>query len=412
LQTVSGKTEVKAMKSNRSSAQKIHLILLAVTLLIFFLLFIIPGCNSSSSDAQTGTLAVSLTDAPACGFDAVNVTISKVRIHQSSNAAENAPGWEEIILNPMRKIDLLSLTNGALEELGEIPLAAGHYTQLRLVLADNNGSTLSNSVIPTGTTDEIALDTPSAMQSGLKLINEFEVLAGERVDLLLDFNACRSVVSRGNGSYGLKPVIRVLPITLSGIGGFVSPAGNVTVSAQINGEIVRSTVPNPLTGEFFVSHLDPDTYDMVITADGHATTVITGVPIANATSTAMISSANNPVTLATSATQSISGTVLLNPPSTSEIAEATAKQTLPGATLITVKSQAVDLLSNAYSLALPTAAPWLGSYGDGTLPITLTEQSPAAGEYSIVATASGYQTQSFTKNIAAADATQDFTLVP
>lgn len=399
------------MKSNRSSAQKIHLLLLAVTLLTFFLLFVLPGCNSSSSDAQTGTLAVSLTDAPACGFDAVNVTISKVMIHQSPNATENAPGWEEIILNPVRKIDLLSLTNGALVELGEIPLAAGHYTQLRLVLADNNGSALSNSVIPTGTADEIALDTPSAMQSGLKLINEFEVFAGERVDLVLDFNACKSVVTRGNGSYGLKPVIRVLPITLSGIGGFVSPNENVTVSAQINGEIVRATVPHPLTGEFFVSHLDPATYNMVITADGHATTVVTGVPIANATSTAMISSENNPITLATSATQKISGTIILNPPSINEIAEATAKQTLPETTTITVKSQFVDLV-NAYNLSLPTAAPWLGSYGDGTLPITLTEQLPAAGQYSIVAAAIGYQTQSFTKNIATADATQIFTLVP
>lgn len=400
------------MKSHRSSAQKIHLLLLAVTLLIFFLLFAIPGCNSSSSDTQTGTLAVSLTDAPACGFDAVNVTISKVRIHQSSNATENSSGWEEIILNPVRKINLLSLTNGALAELGEIPLAAGHYTQLRLVLADNNSAPLSNSVVPTGTTNEIPLDTPSAMQSGLKLVNEFEVFAGERVDLLLDFNACKSVVTRGNGSYGLKPVIRVLPITMSGIGGFVSPKENVTVSAQINGEIVRSTVPNPNTGEFFVSHLDPDTYDLVITADGHATTVVTGVPVANATSTAMISSTTSPITLATSATHNISGTILLNPPSTTEVAEAIARQTLPETTTITVKTQTVDLLSNVYALSLPTAAPWLGTYGDGTLPIPLTEQNPAAGEYSIVATASGYQPQSFTRNIATADATQNFTLVP
>ena len=400
------------MGNNRSSAQKIHLILLAVTLLTFFLIFIIPGCNGGSSDPQTGTLAVSLTDAPSCGFDAVNVTVSKVRIHQSSNAPENAAGWEELILDPPRKINLLDLTNGTLEKLGEIPLIAGHYTQLRLVLADNNGSPLSNSVILTGAVNEIALDTPSALQSGLKLINEFEVLAGERVDLLLDFNACKSVVTRGNGSYGLKPVIRVLPITLSGIGGFVSPAENVTVSAQIEGEIVRATVPNPLTGEFFLSHLGPDTYDVVITADERATTVVSGVPIATDTSTAMISSGSNPITLATSATQSISGTIILTPPSLTVIAEATAKQVISETTTVTVKSQTVDLLNYAYTLPLPTAAPWLGSYGDGTLPITLIEQIPAAGEYSIVASATGYQTQSFTKNVATADATQNFILVP
>jgi hypothetical protein len=399
------------MKTNRSSVQKIHLILLAVTLLTFFLLFIIPGCNSSSSDSQTGTLAVSLTDAPACGFEAVNVTVSKVRVHQSSSAPENAAGWAEIVLDPPRKINLLNLTNGALEELGETPLAAGHYTQLRLVLAENSGPIPANSVVPAGTVNEIALDTPSAMQSGLKLINEFEVFVGERVDMVLDFNACKSVVTRGNGSYGLKPVIRVLPITLSGIGGFISPAESVTVSAQNNGDIVRATVPNPLTGEFFLSHLVPGSYDVVITADDYATTVVTGVPIVGSASTAMISSRNNPMILTPSATHSISGTIILNPPSTTEIAEATAKQTIPATTTITVKSQFVDL-GNAYNLSLPGAAPWLGPYGDGTLPITLTEQSPAAGEYSIVASAAGYQTQSFSKNIATADATQDFILVP
>ena len=399
------------MKNRRYSSQRVPLILFAAALLAAFLLCVIPGCGSSS-DSPTGTLAVALTDAPACGFDAVNVTVDRVRIHQSRNAAENAPGWAEIILDPARKINLLDLTNGALEELGQIPLAAGHYTQLRLVLAGNNGPIPANSVIPTGTINEIALDTPSAMQSGLKLINEFDVTAGERVDLLLDFNVCKSVVTRGNGSYGLKPVIRVLPITLSGIGGFVTPAANVTVSAQNSGTVVRSTVTNPLTGEFFISHLDPGTYDVVITAAGQTTAVVTGVPIVSASSTAMLSTQIAPILLPTSATQNISGVITLTPPSTTEVAAASAKQTfLPGPT-VTVQTQNVDLLSNAYTLTLPIAAPLLGAYGSGTLPLTLTAQSAAAGLYSVEATAPGYQTQAFSKNIAAAAATQDFILTP
>lgn len=398
------------MKTNRYSSQRLPLILFAATLLAAFLLFVIPGC--SSSDSPTGTLAVALTDAPACGFDAVNVTVDKVRVHQSSNAAENAPGWAEIILDPARKINLLDLTNGALEELGQIPLAAGHYTQLRLVLAGNNGPIPANSVIPTGTINEIALDTPSAMQSGLKLINEFDVLAGERVDLLLDFNVCKSVVTRGNGSYGLKPVIRVLPITLSGIGGFVSPAANVTVSAQNSGNIVRSTVVNPLTGEFFISHLEPGTYDVVITAPGQTTAVVTAVPIATASSTAMLSTQNAPIILPTSATRNISGIITLTPPSTTEVAAASAKQTfLPGPT-VTVQTQNVDLLSNAYTLTLPISAPLLGTYGSGTLPLPLTTQNAVAGQYSVEAAAPGYQTQAFSKDITVAAATQDFILTP
>lgn len=400
------------MKTYRSSPARLDLILLAAVLLAALLLFVIPGCNDSSSEARTGTVAVSLTDAPACGFDAVNVTVDRVRIHQSTTAGENAAGWAEIILAPARKINLLDLTNGTLEELGQIPLAEGHYSQLRLVLAGNNGSTPANSVIPTGTVNEIALDTPSAVQSGLKLINEFDVVAGERVDLLLDFDACKSVVTRGNGSYGLKPVIRVLPITLSGIGGFVTPAANVTVSAQSNGTVVRSTIANPLSGEFFISHLEPGTYDVVITAVGQATAVVTGVPIATVSSTVMLSTQNTPLTLPVSTNRNISGTITLNPPDTAVVAEASAKQTFPAGPTVTVRTQTADLLSYAYSLALPSAPPLLGAYGSGILPLTLTAQSELAGQYRIEAVATGYQTQSFAKDISAADAIQDFILVP
>src|SRR5262245_58231184 len=65
--------------------------------------------GSGGGTAQPGTVSVSMTDAPACGFDAVNVTVSKVRIHQSDTASENSAGWADITLNPPRKINLLDL---------------------------------------------------------------------------------------------------------------------------------------------------------------------------------------------------------------------------------------------------------------------------------------------------------------
>jgi hypothetical protein len=168
-----------------------------------------------------GTLGVSLTDSPACGFAEVNVTVNQVRVHSSSAAPMDGEGWSTITLSPPRKINLLELTNGVISSLGETPLPAGHYTQLRLVLDRNTGSSTANSIVLTGTTTEIPLVTPSAAQSGIKLINEFDVVANQRTDLLLDFDACKSVVRRGNGSYGLKPVIKVIPFVLNGINGYV-----------------------------------------------------------------------------------------------------------------------------------------------------------------------------------------------
>ena len=141
-----------------------------------------------------GTLRVALTDAPACGFDEVNVTVERVRAHQSSSAGENDAGWTDIVVNPARKIDLLSLQNGVLVDLGQATVPAGNYTQMRLVLVSNKTVPMSNTVKPTGGS-EMELDTPSAAQSGLKLINGFTIEPNKTTYLVLDFDACRSIVT-------------------------------------------------------------------------------------------------------------------------------------------------------------------------------------------------------------------------
>jgi hypothetical protein len=387
-------------------------------LMASLLVALVAGCGGNNS-AAPGTLGVSLTDAPACGFDAVNVTVVKVRVHQSSSASNNDAGWTDITLNPARKINLLNLTNGVLDNLGETPLAAGHYTQLRLVLDPNTGMGLANSVVPTGGI-ETALVTPSAVQSGIKLVNEFDVVSGQRVDLVLDFDACKSIVQRGNGTYALKPVIKVIPFVLNGINGFVAtalPASGVMVTAQQNGVVVQATAPNVTTGEFFLARLAPGNYDVALTATGHTTAVIAAVPVASTTSVAILSSSAVPITLPMSATHIVSGTAILNPASSTEVAYVAAKQTIGVAPVVTVKSVAADDLASgayagAYALTLPVAAPMLGQYATGTLPIAFAAQSGVAGTYSIEASATGYQTQSASKNISAADATQSFTLVP
>ena len=401
------------------------------------------GGDSGSGGMQMGTVSVSMTDSPACGFDQVNVTVSKVRIHQSATASDTDPGWTEITLNPPRKINLLDLNdptqpNFALETLGLTPLAAGHYTQLRLVLVPNSNNPnapLANSVVLSGTATEIALDTPSGIQSGIKLIHEFDVASGQRVDLLLDFDACKSVVTRGNGTHLLMPVITVIPFVLNGIDGFLDPslfpnqvnANHVLVSAQQNGQIVRSTMPNAVTGEFFLGHLDPGNYDVVITADGHATAVIAAVPVASSTSITKISSNLAPFTLQASTSQSISGTVTLNPADDTGTVIVVAKQTLNGGPTVTVKSQMAMVLTATpqvgdygYNLMLPIAAPSLGQFNN-MLPVALSAaaQSAVAGVYTVQTSGQTlttvYATQSpapSAVNISGGSTIENFTLTP
>ena len=410
----------------------------------------VAGCSGGDGGGSTqpGTASVSMTDAPSCGYDQVNVTVSKVRIHQSDNASENAAGWTDITLNPPRKINLLDLNystnpnpNFALESLGETALAAGHYTQLRLVLDRNNGQSLANSIVLENTTTEIALETPSAVQSGIKLIHQFNVGSGQRVDLLLDFDACHSIVKTGNGTYKLKPVIKVIPTELNGIEGFVDKTSflnnslvgkNVTASAQFNGEIVRATVVNTDTGKFFIAHLNPaNDYDVVITADDHATAVIAAVPVEPAPVITTISTSAAPFSLANSSSQAITGKVTLSPADDDGTVIVAAKQSLSGGPTVTVKSVVASVSDNAdpigdyqYNMTLPTGAPSFASYNAIPPPITPTDaaQATVAKIYTVqgsaqVVTTTGttvYATQNpapSPKDITiAANQTQDFTL--
>ena len=203
-----------------------------------------------------GTLRVSLTDAPACGFDHVYVTVEKVRVHSNASAESNDAGWTDITLATPQRIDLLALSNGAMTTLGQAQLPAGTYQQLRLVLSANTtANPLANSVVVTGGSEQ-AVDTPSAMQSGLKLNAGMTVESSKVADFAIDFDACKSFVRAGNsGKVLLKPVLALIPLISDAgqrIVGYVDPAlanGSATVSVQAAGVPVRAT-PTDATGKF------------------------------------------------------------------------------------------------------------------------------------------------------------------
>lgn len=374
------------------------------------------GGGGTVEASGSGTLGVYLTDAPACGFDNVYVTIDKVRAHKSGDAAEGESGWIDIpveLQNP--KVDLLELTNGVLAKLGDVTLPAGTYNQLRLVLKPNTGANpLSNSAVPTGGV-ETALFTPSAAQSGLKLNGSFDVVDGAQTELTLDFDACRSVVTRGNGSYGLKPVITMVKMSTGGqatsgaISGVVGPAilaSKPVISAQVDGAVVKTTIPSA-TGTFSLSPLEAGTYTVVVTSDAHASDVIADVPVTASGNTAISSSAT-PLTMQASAFNAVSGKVT---PADAQALVA-AKQTFASGKAVTIRYHNADVVTGNYSMNLPVAAPRYGQYGTGTLPITLTAESALAGKYAVEASAAGYQTTSVSVDNTAGPVTQDFTLAP
>ena len=379
---------------------------------------LLAACGGGSDSAPTGpgSLRLALTDAPACGYDEVNVTIEKVRVHQSSSAAESDAGWVDIALAQPKKVNLLNLTNGVLEELGSAQLEAGVYTQLRLMLASGADA---HTVVPTGGT-ATALTVPSGTQTGIKLNANIEIKSNERADFVLDFDACKSVVRAGqSGRHLLKPVIAILPrvtdVSLS-VEGYVAPAlanGQTAVTLQQGGMVMRATLPDA-NGRFMLSPAPAaGTYDLVITAEGRVTAVMTGVPVTT-TALTKINVATAPIALDASPTSAkASGSVKTSAtPATIPDATVRAMQTV-GTAWVEVASKRVDADSGAFEFVLPTAAPGLVAYdASRTTAYTFAAQTASAGQYTLEAVVSGKPTQTEIMDLSTGDKSKAFVFAP
>lgn len=347
------------------------------------------GDGAVAPVAGNGTLVLALTDAPACGFDAVNVTIDRVRVHANTNAAPADNGWSEVRLTTPRRIDLLGLTNGLLTELGQTPLPAGKYTQLRLVLAANTAANpLANSVVPTGGR-EVPLETPSGQQSGLKTNINIDIAANQRADFVLDFDACKSVVTAGNsGRYNLKPVVSVIPRLVSGVEGFVAPGlanSNTTVSIQQNGVTLRATPPDS-TGRFLLQPVIPGAYTVVVAAPGITTSVVTNVPV-NAALVTSLNSAATPLAPPASSNGVLNGNVTT--PAAPVDALVRVYQPLTAGSRIELASRPVDFTLGNYSYTLAVAAPRIAPYVAAPAALAFTPDTAAAGKFVLEAESAG-----------------------
>ncbi len=235
-------------------------------------LLALVGCSArptSTTTATTGTVRIRMTDAPG-PYDAVNLVVNQVAIHRES--ADSLSGWE-ILSDRAATYDLMKLRNGLFTTLAEGLAPAGHYTQVRLKLGPGSNVVVGGVTYP--------LTVPSGLQSGYKLVGEFDVPASGLLELALDFDAARSIHRTGNGRYMLAPTCRVLPMTdVGGIAGTLVPDSTAASVYAISGaDTLAAGMPN-LDGHFVLTLLKAGTYTLAIHPEaGYRDTSLAGVAV-------------------------------------------------------------------------------------------------------------------------------------
>ena len=206
----------------------------------------------TSSGMQIGTLRISLTDAPG-DFEAVNITFSEISAHLNND-------WITVLGDDIT-VNLLEFSNGRSVVLGSADVPAGTYTQIRIkidtawVVVDRVKHDLS---------------VPSGAQTGLKLGPPFTITEGSTAELILDFDANRSIITTGPPSapksYKLKPRIRLISTALTGsISGTVTNPEHISVAFAIAGDdTVTSTSVDKNSGEFMLAFLPEVPYTVSV----------------------------------------------------------------------------------------------------------------------------------------------------
>ncbi|MBP6558300.1 MAG: DUF4382 domain-containing protein [Flavobacterium sp.] len=222
-----------------------------LTMAFMVIAITLNSCSSDSSNSDSYAYKVRMTDAPG-PFSEVNVDIQAVEVKGSNG--------ELVLLNTNAGIyNLLDFTNGADTLIATSTLSDSRVSQIRLILGSNNTVVLDGVTYP--------LSTPSAEQSGLKLLVNQTLYADIDNSILLDFDANASIIETGNGTFKLKPVLRPVLTAISGnIIGSITPVGSLAMVTTISTSTLLVYTSNvDAEGNFQVTGLPPGTYTVTIT---------------------------------------------------------------------------------------------------------------------------------------------------
>ena len=230
----------------------------------------LTGCGDGTATgdpSSTGTLNVSVTDAPVDTAENVFVEFNGVEIKPVNGKSITFDFTERCAIDPAScQIDLLSLSNGASQLIldGETVLS-GRYNWMRL-LVKAEPNVKDSYIVING--QEYELRIPSGAESGLKLNSGFVVPAGGEASFTIDFDLRKSVHDPvGTSDYILRPTLRIVDNAETGtLSGNVDPnffAGGTCMGAVYVFPAGTANVPDDEDGEGF----GPDPITSAIVAD-------------------------------------------------------------------------------------------------------------------------------------------------
>ena len=163
----------------------------------------LTGCGGSSDD-DSGTLNLAITDAAIDSAQSVFVKISGVEVHS------NSQGAQQFDFSEAKTIDLLNLQGSASAPLLEsVALEAGSYQWMRLKVV-TEGDLDTYIVLDDGSSYE--LNIPSGSETGLKMNRGFDLAVNGSVDFTVDFDLRKSITAKGlkqgNPEFKLRPTLR------------------------------------------------------------------------------------------------------------------------------------------------------------------------------------------------------------
>jgi hypothetical protein len=152
------------------------------------------GAGCASGEVKTGTIWVLVTDAPPeYEMTSIMVTVSGIKVLKAGESGPGGEGeWKTLAVIGANPFELIGL-EGVESLLVMEEIAAGHYTDIHLTIDKYD-------VVLGATSLDIVVSDP------FEFTRSFEVVSGETVILVFDFDIDKTVAVDAEGKITVKPI--------------------------------------------------------------------------------------------------------------------------------------------------------------------------------------------------------------